>query len=85
MSTLWKWLSHLGKASGTEGALTSLGVMGPVVAFVIMMVNSWWGEELISVAEVEVHANAVIAVVGFVMGIWGRIRATKKIGGGSLK
>lgn len=82
---MWKWIEHLGKASGTEGMLTSLGVMGPVIAMVVMLINTWWGKTLIDVATLEVHVNAVIAVIGFVLGIYGRIRATKKIGGGNLR
>lgn len=85
MQAMWKWLAHLGNASGTQGALTSLGVMGPIIAFVIMMVNAWFGYEVVSVAQLEVHADAVIAAVGFLVGIWGRVRATKMIGGGKLK
>jgi len=80
-----KWLKHLGAASGTEGAFTSLGVMGPVLALILLLVNTWWGSELIPTETAEIAVNNVIAVVGFALGIWGRIRATKKIGGGNLK
>lgn len=73
------WLKKLGAASGTEGAFTSLGVMGPVLAFIVLAINTWWGSDLIPQHGLEVAINNGIAIVGFVVGIWGRIRAQKSI------
>ena len=82
---MFHWIRHLAMASGTEGKFTSLGIMGPVLAMVLMLVNSWWGAELIPMGEAELVVNNVIAVVGMVVGIYGRIRATKTVEGDKLK
>ena len=78
------WLKKIATASGTEGKFTSLGVMGPVVALILLAVNTWWGDELIPVHGAELAINNSIAVVGFVVGIYGRVRAKKNISTGEL-
>lgn len=94
-----EFLKKLAKAADTTGASNSLGVMGPTLSALLIIVNTTFGliteqpgAEL--VAENDVDAilgagnsivNAVGVIAGTLTGIIGRWRARKKIGGGDLE
>ena len=63
-----------------KGALQSLGVMGPVGGIGLYLLNRWLGDA-ITAADIQAVADQVFLLGGTLLGIWGRLKASKKIAG----
>lgn len=89
------YLKNLLIAGGTAGAFTSLGVVAGVIGLAAMGVNIVFGsggEDIVTQVDQDTLKEALttivakgVAVVALFTAIVARIRATKKIGGGSLQ
>lgn len=63
-----------------KSAVTSVGVMGPVLAIVVLVLNQFvFKGSVITDADVSSMIDAVTTLVGFVTGIIGRWKANKPI------
>jgi hypothetical protein len=63
-----------------KGAVWSIGVMGPAIAMVVLLLNHFvFKGEVVTTEDSTNLVDAVSAIVGLVTGIIGRIRATKAI------
>jgi len=68
-------MSDTGKA-----AITSVGVMGPVLAIIVLVLNQFvFKGSVITDADVTTTIDAVSTLVGLVTGIIGRWKASKPI------
>lgn len=65
----------------TKSALTSRAVWGGVLAMAAPLAG-WLGYTVSSADQAEIAAlvSAAISVIGGALAIWGRIKATKRIG-----
>ena len=78
------YLKDLLTATGTKGPFSSLGVMGPVVGMVVYVLNARYGAGVLPDADaVSIVQNLSLAFTGLT-GVWGRIRAVKKVSGAPL-
>jgi len=61
----------------TKPALSSLGIVGPLVSVLVL------GAQLLGVnlGDPSGFTEMVVALIGSAVGIWGRVRATKRIAG----
>ena len=63
-----------------KSAITSVGVMGPALAILVLLVNKFlFKAEVITDADLVSTIDAVSALVGLVTGIIGRWKATSAI------
>lgn len=69
----------------SKAAVKSAGIMGPLVAMVVIasgMIGVDISEDVAGLPEkIAGVVDGVITIGGIVVGIWGRWRATKEIGG----
>lgn len=61
----------------TKNFLTSLGIMGPLVALVVWGANHFFPGLGLLEADVSGIIDGIATVVGLVTGIYGRFKATK--------
>lgn len=62
--------------------LASTGVMGPLVGLIVFAVNNFLLKgDVISSADISTIIDQASLVIGSLIGIWGRVMATKQIGG----
>lgn len=64
----------------TKSPLKSLGIVGPLVALAVFGVNQFFPGLGLTEAEVSGLVDQVSLVAGALLGIYGRWRATKRIG-----
>ena len=63
-----------------KSAVTSFGVMGPVLAVLVVLVNNFFFKsEVVTATDLSSIVDVVSMVVGLVTGVIGRIKATKQI------
>jgi len=75
----------------TKGPLSSLGIVGPVTGFIVMVGGFWFGDGVVTSEDVTTVTSKIddmfiagAAVCGTLTAVIGRWRATKMIGGGEL-
>lgn len=65
---------------GTKSALTSLGIMGPLIGGIAYVLNNFvFKAEVITAEDGPNLVNAGIALWTVFTAIWGRYRASKKV------
>lgn len=66
--------------SSGKAAVTSVGVMGPAAAILVLLLNRFvFKGNVITDADVSGLIDLGTSLFGLVTGIWGRVRATKQI------
>lgn len=66
--------------NGTKTAVTSLGIMGPGIAILVLLLNQFVLKgSIISDADVTSTIDAITSLVGLVTGVIGRWRASKVV------
>lgn len=66
--------------NGTKSALNSMGIMGPGIAILVLLLNQFVLKgSIISDADVTSTIDAITSLVGLVAGIIGRWRASKVV------
>lgn len=63
---------------GVKSFLTSTGVMGPLVALIAFGVKTVFKID-VGPADIQPIIDNGLLVIGSLVAIWGRIRATKKV------
>lgn len=64
----------------TKSAVTSLGIMGPFAALLVMGLNTFvFKGNIITDADATTIINELAGLFAAVTGIWGRWRATKVV------
>lgn len=66
--------------NGEKSAVTSIGVMGPALAIIVLLVNQFvFKSEIVTTADTTNLVDAIASLVGLVTGIIGRLKASKTI------
>ena len=67
--------------NGTKKFYASIGVMGPLIGLIVMALNTFvFKGAVISEADVTELVNQITAVIAMLTGIWGRWKASSRIG-----
>jgi hypothetical protein len=66
--------------TGTKSAVQSLGVLGPLLGILVMMINRFWFKgDVLAESDISELVDLGAGLFTAATGIYGRIRATTKI------
>ena len=66
--------------NGEKSAITSIGVMGPALSILVLLVNQFvFKGEVVTAGDTTSLVDAIATIVGLVTGIIGRLKASKTI------
>jgi hypothetical protein len=64
---------------GSKSIFTSLGIIGPVVTLLVMLIRQFFPNIVFSDEEVSRVVAGLIEVAGLLVGMYGRFTATKTL------